>query len=94
MSQEKFSDALYGLHEERGRLQKEVHEAEKKRMTAEEQLLKLNEQHRGLEELISTLKDNKGAAKVAEWHAKITDIRLQELKVGWWVEKLAAQLWN
>lgn len=78
--QEKFSDALFSLHEERGRLQKEVHEAEVKRISAEDQLLKVDQQHKGLQELIATLKDNKGAAKVAEWHAKITDIRLQELK--------------
>ena len=51
-----------------------------KRLSSEEQLLKVEQQHRGLQELMSTLKDNKGAAKVAEWHAKITDIRLQELK--------------
>ncbi len=51
-----------------------------KRISAEDELLKVDQQHKGLQELISTLKDNKGASKVAEWHAKITDIRLQELK--------------
>ncbi|KAI4825110.1 hypothetical protein KUCAC02_020808, partial [Chaenocephalus aceratus] len=36
----------------------------------------------GLEELIATLKDVKGAQKVTEWHKKMEDARLQELRKG------------
>ncbi|KAI5928902.1 Centrosomal protein of 290 kDa [Manis javanica] len=37
---------------------------------------------KGLEELISTLKDAKGAQKVINWHMKIEELRLQELKLN------------
>jgi len=37
-------------------------------------------QHRTLQDLIATLKDGRGAAKVMEWHNKMDDVRLEELK--------------
>ncbi|KAI5934228.1 Centrosomal protein of 290 kDa [Manis javanica] len=58
------------------KLQKQEHRnMENKAMEME---LKL----KGLEELISTLKDARGAQKVINWHMKIEELRLQELKLN------------
>ena len=40
----------------------------------------LSLQQTSLQELLATLKDGRGAQKVAEWHAKIDGLRLDELK--------------
>ena len=49
-------------------------------MEMEDRIAELQLQRQSLQELIATLKDGRGAAKVAEWHAKIDAIRLAELK--------------
>ena len=46
----------------------------------EDKLAELELQHTGLQDLIATLKDGKGAQKVAEWHSKMEQLRLEQLK--------------
>ena len=46
----------------------------------EDKLVELELQHTGLQDLIATLKDGKGAQKVAEWHSKMEQLRLEQLK--------------
>ncbi|XP_029290176.1 centrosomal protein of 290 kDa isoform X3 [Cottoperca gobio] len=80
--QEKFSVVMVGLQEDRGTAQEEKKKAEEERRRAEGRTQELELRLRGLEELISTLKDVKGAQKVTEWHKKMEEARLQELRKG------------
>lgn len=48
--------------------------------------------HTNLEELLSTLRDGKGAAKVIEWQKKIEEIRLADLKLNRNITKLHEQI--
>jgi centrosomal protein CEP290 len=58
----------------------------------EDKLAELNLKNRSLQELIATLKDGRGAAKVAEWHGKMDAIRLEELKQRRLNSKLQGQV--
>uniref|UniRef100_A0A4W6BXZ7 Centrosomal protein 290 n=1 Tax=Lates calcarifer TaxID=8187 RepID=A0A4W6BXZ7_LATCA len=80
--QEKFSVTMVSLQEDRAKAQEEKRKAEKERRRAEGRAEELELRLRGLEELISTLKDVKGAQKVTEWHKKMEEARLQELRKG------------
>ncbi|XP_074489789.1 centrosomal protein of 290 kDa isoform X6 [Sebastes fasciatus] len=80
--QEKFSVALVSLQENRAKAQEEKRKAEEERRRAEGRAEEVELRLRGLEELISTLKDVKGAQKVTEWHKKMEEARLQELRKG------------
>ncbi|KAE8296722.1 Centrosomal protein of 290 kDa [Larimichthys crocea] len=80
--QEKFSVAIASLQEDRAKAQEEKRKAEEERRRAEARTEELELRLRGLEELISTLKDVKGAQKVTEWHKKMEEARLQELRKG------------
>lgn len=80
--QEKFSATLINLQEDRARAQDERRQAEELRRRAEGRAEELELRLKGLEELIATLKDAKGAQKVAEWHRKMEEARLQELRKG------------
>lgn len=62
--QEKFSVALASLQEDRVKAQAEKKKAEEERRTAEGRAQELEVKHRSLQELLSTLKDGKGAQKV------------------------------
>lgn len=62
--QEKFSVTMVNLQEDRARAQEEKKKAEEERRRAEGRAEELEMRLRGLEELISTLKDAKGAQKV------------------------------
>ena len=63
--QEKFSVTMMNLQEDRAKAQEEKRKAEKERRRAEGRSEELELRIRGLEELISTLKDVKGAQKVS-----------------------------
>ncbi len=62
--QEKFSVTMVSLQEDRAKAQEEKRKAEEERRRAEGRAEELELRLRGLEELISTLKDVKGAQKV------------------------------
>ncbi|XP_039988956.1 centrosomal protein of 290 kDa isoform X2 [Xiphias gladius] len=78
--QERFSVTMVSLQEDRAKAQEENRKAEKERKRAEGRAEELELRLRGLEELVSTLKDVKGAQKVTEWHKKMEEARLQELR--------------
>ncbi|XP_041651397.1 centrosomal protein of 290 kDa isoform X2 [Cheilinus undulatus] len=80
--QEKFSETMVSLLEDKARAQEERKKAVEERRRAEGRAEELELRLRGLEELISTLKDVKGAQKVIEWHKKMEEARLQELRKG------------
>uniref|UniRef100_A0A8C9ZS64 Centrosomal protein 290 n=1 Tax=Sander lucioperca TaxID=283035 RepID=A0A8C9ZS64_SANLU len=80
--QEKFSVAMVSVQEDRAKAQEEKRKATEERRRAEGRAEELELRLRCLEELISTLKDVKGAQKVIMWHKKMEEARLQELRKG------------
>ena len=56
------------------------------------QLAELKLKYKNLEELLNTLRDGKGAAKVIEWHKRIDEIRLEDLKLKRNITKLHEQI--
>lgn len=91
-SQEKFADTMRALHEDKRKLEGELKKARTDREAAEDKLAELKLQHDGLQELMATLKDGKGAAKVTEWHAKMGEIRLQDLKLNRAITRLQEEV--
>ncbi|XP_062856826.1 centrosomal protein of 290 kDa [Trichomycterus rosablanca] len=78
--QEKFSSTMLKLQEDRAIAREEAHRAQEERSMAEGKAQELELRLKGLEELTATLKDVKGAHKVSEWHKKLEEARLQELR--------------
>ncbi|XP_028813535.1 centrosomal protein of 290 kDa isoform X3 [Denticeps clupeoides] len=78
--QEKFSQTMIQLQHDQQLTRQEAQQAEEQRRIAEGKAQELELQLRGLEELIATLKDTRGAQKVVEWHKKVEDARLLELR--------------
>ncbi|XP_073688037.1 centrosomal protein of 290 kDa [Garra rufa] len=78
--QEKFSNTMLQLQGDKARAREEAHKAEEERRKAEGKAQELVLKLKGLEELIATLKDAKGAQKVSEWHKKLEDVRLLEMR--------------
>jgi len=62
------------------------------RAAVEDKLACLKVQYSSLQELISTLKDGKGANKVVEWHGKMEELRLEELKKTRQIQRLSDQV--
>ena len=90
--QEKFADTMRSLHEDKRKLEGELKKARTDREAAEDKLAELKLQHDSLQELMATLKDGKGAAKVTEWHAKMGEIRLQDLKLNRAISRLQEEV--
>lgn len=63
--QEKFSLTMLKLQEDRAKAQQERRKAEEERLRAEGKAGELEQRLRGLEELITTLKNGRGAQKVS-----------------------------
>ncbi|XP_061917322.1 centrosomal protein of 290 kDa isoform X2 [Entelurus aequoreus] len=78
--QEKFSMTMVNLLEDKAKAHEEKKKAKEERRRAEGRAEELELRLGELEELISTLKDVKGAQKVTEWHKKMEEARLQELR--------------
>ncbi|XP_067906371.1 centrosomal protein of 290 kDa isoform X2 [Heterodontus francisci] len=79
--QEKFSKTMVQLQNDKLKIMQNVKLAQEEGRVAEDKALELQLKLKGLEELIGSLKDAKGAQKVIEWHKKIEDLRLQDLKM-------------
>lgn len=58
----------------------------------QDQLAEVALQNKGLQELIVTLKDGKGAQKVAEWHGKMETLRLEDVRLRRQMDKLKHQV--
>lgn len=80
--QEKFSLAMLKLQEDRAKAQEERRAAEKERQRAEGRAQELEVRLGGLEELISTLKDVKGAHKVSERGKKTKKTKTSSAFIG------------
>ncbi|KFV44841.1 Centrosomal protein of 290 kDa, partial [Gavia stellata] len=80
--QEKFSKTMIQLQNDKLKILEEVQHAQQERRNAENRALEMDLKLKGLEELISALKDTRGAQKVIEWHMKMEELHLQELKLN------------
>lgn len=58
----------------------------------EDKLAEVELQHRGLQELIATLKDGHGAQKVAKWQAKMESVSLENMRHKREIEKLKSEV--
>ncbi|NXD90841.1 CE290 protein, partial [Chaetorhynchus papuensis] len=80
--QEKFSKTMIELQNDKLKILEEVQHAQQERRNAENRVLELELKLKNLEELVSALKDTRGAQKVIEWHMKMEELHLQELKLS------------
>ncbi|KFV98718.1 Centrosomal protein of 290 kDa, partial [Fulmarus glacialis] len=80
--QEKFSKTMIQLQNDKLRILEEVQHAQQERRNAENRALEMDLKLKSLEELVSALKDTRGAQKVIEWHMKMEELHLQELKLN------------
>ncbi|KAM9388160.1 centrosomal protein of 290 kDa [Phaethornis superciliosus] len=80
--QEKFSKTMIQLQNDKLKILEEVQHAQQERRNAENRALEMELKLKSLEELISALKDTRGAQKVIEWHTKMQELHLQELKLS------------
>nr|XP_045009504.1 centrosomal protein of 290 kDa [Jaculus jaculus]XP_045009505.1 centrosomal protein of 290 kDa [Jaculus jaculus] len=80
--QEKFSKTMIQLQNDKLKMMQEMKSSQQERSNMENKTLEMELKLKGLEELISTLKDARGAQKVINWHMKIEELRLQELKLN------------
>ncbi|XP_072407908.1 centrosomal protein of 290 kDa isoform X2 [Chiloscyllium punctatum] len=85
--QEKFSKTMMQLQDDKLKIMQDVKRSQEERRVAEDKALELELKLKGLEELIGSLKDAKGAQKVIEWHKKIEELRLQDLKTNRCINK-------
>ncbi|XP_075564567.1 centrosomal protein of 290 kDa isoform X3 [Pelecanus crispus] len=80
--QEKFSKTMIQLQNDKLKILEEVQHAQQERRNADNRALEMDLKLKSLEELISALKDTRGAQKVIEWHMKMEELHLQELKLN------------
>ncbi|XP_063178900.1 centrosomal protein of 290 kDa [Chroicocephalus ridibundus] len=80
--QEKFSKTMIQLQNDKLKILEEVQHAQQEHRNAENRALEMELKLKSLEELISALKDTRGAQKVIEWHMKMEELHLQELKLN------------
>ncbi|NXW59688.1 CE290 protein, partial [Eurystomus gularis] len=79
--QEKFSKTMIQLQNDKLKILEEVQHAQQERQKAENRALEMELKLKSLEELVSALKDTRGAQKVIEWHMKMEELHLRELKL-------------
>ncbi|KAG8513961.1 Centrosomal protein of 290 kDa, partial [Galemys pyrenaicus] len=80
--QEKFSKTMIQLQNDKLQIMQEMKNSQQEHRNMKNKTLEMELKLKGLEELISTLKDARGAQKVINWHMKIEELRLQELKLN------------
>ncbi|XP_052496052.1 centrosomal protein of 290 kDa [Budorcas taxicolor] len=80
--QEKFSKTMIQLQNDKLRIMEEMKNSQQEHRSLKNKTLEMELKLKGLEDLISTLKDTRGAQKVISWHTKIEELRLQELKLN------------
>ncbi|XP_061271661.1 centrosomal protein of 290 kDa isoform X4 [Bos javanicus] len=80
--QEKFSKTMIELQNDKLKIMEEMKNSQQEHRSLKNKTLEMELKLKGLEDLISTLKDARGAQKVISWHTKIEELRLQELKLN------------
>ncbi|XP_038029023.2 centrosomal protein of 290 kDa isoform X5 [Anas platyrhynchos] len=82
IQQEKFSKTMIQLQNDKLKILEEVQHAQQEHRNAENRALEVELKLKSLEELLIALKDTRGAQKVIEWHLKMEELHLQELKLN------------
>ncbi|PAA56734.1 hypothetical protein BOX15_Mlig006149g4, partial [Macrostomum lignano] len=77
---ERFTKTLLALQEDKLRTKRLLTEAEEQRAKAEDELLAMKTRQETQAELHEALRTGTGAKKVAEWHQRMEQLRLQELQ--------------
>ncbi|XP_055954901.1 centrosomal protein of 290 kDa [Patella vulgata] len=90
--QERFSKLMVNLQNDKSKLELEMRDIRKQKEDMEDEVAALKLKHESVQELINTLKDGHGAAKVKEWHGKMDAIRLEELRLKRQTTKLNGQI--
>ncbi|KAM9072501.1 centrosomal protein of 290 kDa isoform 4-T6 [Megaptera novaeangliae] len=80
--QETFSKTMIQLQNDKLKIMQEMKNSQQEHRNMKNKTLEMELKLKGLEELISTLRDARGAQKVIVWHTKIEELRLQELKLS------------
>ncbi|CAI9167567.1 unnamed protein product [Rangifer tarandus platyrhynchus] len=80
--QEKFSKTMIQLQNDKLKIMEEMKNSQQEHRSLKNKTLEMELKLKGLEDLISTLKDARGAQKVISWHTKIEELHLQELKLN------------
>ncbi|XP_069485433.1 centrosomal protein of 290 kDa isoform X2 [Ambystoma mexicanum] len=80
--QEKFSKTMIELQNDKLKVMQEMEHAQQAHRVIEDKALEMELKLGGLEELLSTLKDTRGAQKVTEWQKKMEELRLHDLKMN------------
>lgn len=80
--QEKFSKTMIQLQNDKLKIMEEMKNSQQEHRNMENKTMEMELKLKGVEELVSTLKDARGAQKVISWHMKIEELRLQELKLN------------
>lgn len=91
-TQEQFTENLVKLQKDKANIEQQLRITNEERVKVENELIKAKLQKNGLQELMGTLKDGTGAAKVVEWHGRLEDVRLESLKYKRTSEKLQQQI--
>ena len=74
-------------------LQRLLSEAEEEREKVGEEHQSLMVQQANLQELVSAVRDNRGSVtKMAEWHSKLGELRLREMRQGRLVMRMEGRL--
>eukprot|EP00052_Salpingoeca_macrocollata_P029083 m.289747 g.289747 ORF g.289747 m.289747 type:complete len:2313 (-) comp22944_c0_seq3:29-6967(-) len=79
--QESHTEALRAARARKQELEQQVQAVTKERFAVEDRLAELQLQHTSLQELLSTLRSGSGAEKTVQWHSKLEETRLNELRV-------------
>ncbi|KAM6290371.1 centrosomal protein of 290 kDa [Porphyrio hochstetteri] len=79
--QEKFTQTMIQLQHDKLKILEEVQRAQQERQSAENRALEMDLKLKSLEELVSVLKDRRGAQKVIDWHLKLEALHREELKL-------------
>ncbi|XP_065052482.1 centrosomal protein of 290 kDa-like [Rhopilema esculentum] len=87
IKQEKFAQTLRMLQDSKADQDVQLNLLRTKSQEAEGRSSELELKLVSLQDLIVTLKDGKGAEKVAEWHNRMAEIRLQDMKLRRQLEK-------
>eukprot|EP01135_Chromosphaera_perkinsii_P004075 Nk52_evm6s268 gene=Nk52_evmTU6s268 len=90
--QERISHLLRELDARKSSLSKDLEAKTKKLYHLEDLCGVLEAEKQGLEELVETFKSGTGSTKIIEWHKKLMEVRLEDLKNGRQISRLSERV--
>lgn len=89
--QEAFAEVLRELKAEKTQIHQQLLDTSEREKEAKLKVAELSLKQASLEELLATVKEGNGALKVAEWHGKMEELRLKELRLARQLDRLVEQ---